>query len=210
MVAEASIVIPASAFFPIFVNLRNKKCVVAGAGKIAAGKIDGLLAAGAEVLVVSPRAIEAVARRAQAGDLTWLKRRFRAEDVAGASLVVAATNSESINEAVFRACRASGVLCNAVDDPARCDFIYPAVVRRGNLQIAVSTGGRSPALAARLRRDLERQFGPEWGERLERLGEERKAILRGEIPAKKRKQLLVKQASAAAMQKALRKPKSEV
>ncbi len=165
------------AFFPMMLNLGGKKCVVVGGGRIAAEKIGGLLRCGARILVISPRAERQIQRQARAGTLGWRRRAFLSRDVEGAFLVIAATNSSTVNEAVFRACRARGVLCNAVDDPEHCDFLYPAVVRRGPLQIAVSTSGRSPGLASRLRRELEQEFGPEWSEWVEHLGEVRHKIL---------------------------------
>jgi precorrin-2 dehydrogenase/sirohydrochlorin ferrochelatase len=118
--------------------------------------------------------------------------------VQGKFLAVAATNSSKVNDAVFRACAEQGVLCNSVDDPQHCDFIYPAVARRGPLQIAISTGGRSPALAARLRRELERQFGAEWGAWVEYLGMRREELLRGKMPAKSRRRSLQRMATPKA------------
>jgi precorrin-2 dehydrogenase/sirohydrochlorin ferrochelatase len=149
--------------FPILLKLKAKKCVVVGAGKIAAAKAAGLLTNGARVLVIGPRANDWIRSQARAGKLTWHRRRFVAADVEHAFLAVAATNSTATNEAVFQACAKRGVLCNVVDDPERCDFFYPALVRRGPLLIAISTSGRSPALARRLRIDLEKQFGAEYG-----------------------------------------------
>jgi precorrin-2 dehydrogenase len=175
------------AWFPILLKLRAKRCVVVGAGKIAAAKAAGLLGHGARVLVVGPTATEWIRAQARAGRLSWERREFAASDVEGAFLVVAATNSSATNEAVFRACKARGVLCNVVDDPRRCDFFYPAVVRRGPLQIAISTGGRSPALARRLRMELERQFGPEYGAWVEHVGKMREQILRQHLTAKERR-----------------------
>jgi precorrin-2 dehydrogenase/sirohydrochlorin ferrochelatase len=118
--------------------------------------------------------------------------------VQGKFLAVAATNSSKVNEAVFRACAARGVLCNSVDDPEHCDFVYPAVARRGPLQIAISTGGRSPALAARLRRELERQFGPEWGAWVDDLGRRRDELLKGKMPEKSRRRRLQQMATPKA------------
>jgi siroheme synthase-like protein len=185
-------------FFPMLVSLAGRKCVVAGAGKIAVAKIEGLLACGALVTVVSPGALLAIRRRASEGALIWHRRAFCARDLDGAFLAVAATNSSKANAAVFRACAARGVLCNSVDDPEHCDFIYPAVVRRGSLQIAISTGGCSPALAARLRRELVQQFGPKWGSWVELLGRQRAAILGSGLSARARKRLLAEAASAPA------------
>jgi precorrin-2 dehydrogenase/sirohydrochlorin ferrochelatase len=177
--------------FPAMLKLEKRKCVVVGAGRIAADKVAGLLQHGADVVVISPRADSRIRSLARARRLVWRRRRFSARDVVGALLVVAATNSSLANEAVFRACRACGVFCNVVDDAERCDFFYPAVVRRGPLQIAISTSGRSPALAARLRRELEQQFGPEWGAWVERVGQARRELLRQAQPGEARRRKLL-------------------
>ena len=186
------------AFFPMLVNLAGRKCLVVGAGTVAAGKIEGLLLCGADVVVVSPRAVTAIQRLARAGRLVWRRKAFSPGDVQGKFLAVAATSSSKVNETVFRACAARGVLCNSVDDPEHCDFIYPAVARRGSLQIAISTGGRSPALAARLRREMERQFGPEWGAWVEDLGLRRDELLKGKMPEKSRRRRLQQMATPQA------------
>jgi len=176
-----------NSLFPIFVKLTKRKCVVVGAGKIAAAKAAGLLRSHAEVEVIGPRATAWIQAQARTGKLIWHKRSFRGEDAAGAFLVVAATNSSTTNHAVYRACKREGALCNVVDDPEHCDFYYPAVVRRGPLQIAIATGGRSPALARRLRIELERQFGPEYGAWVEHVGEMRKRILREHVAKEERR-----------------------
>jgi len=185
-------------FFPMLIRLAGRMCVVVGAGKIAATKIAGLLACGAPVTVISPRAVPTIRQRAAEEALIWRRRAFRPRDLEGAFLAVAATNSSRTNAAVFRACAQRNVLCNSVDDPEHCDFIYPAVVRRGPLQIAISTGGRSPALAARLRRELENQFSPEWAGWIEQLGKQRAAVLARRLSARARKRLLTQAASASA------------
>ena len=182
-------------FFPMLVNLQDKKCLVVGAGNVAATKIAGLLLYGAQVKVVSPRAVPPIRELAKSGALAWRQRSFSPRDVNVAFLVVAATNSTKINDAVFRACARHGILCNCVDDPGRCNFIYPAVVRRGPLQIAISTAGRSPALAARLRREFEEQFNPEWSEWVEHLGALRRDLLGKRMSAAVRNTRLQKIAS---------------
>lgn len=177
-------------YFPLFVDLRGKRCVVVGAGEIAARKVEGLAHCGAEITVVSPRAVLDIRETARAGRIQLLERSFTDADVDGAFLVVAATATRRVNAAVFRACAERGILCNSVDDPEHCNFIYPAVVRRGALQIAVSTTGRSPALAAYIRQELEERFGPEWEALLNSLGEQRKKILRTKRPDADRARLL--------------------
>lgn len=169
-----------------------------GAGNVAAGKIDGLLNHGAKILVVSPRAVRGIQAKALAGKITWRQRAFSSQDVKGAFLVIAATNSSEVNGTVFRDCRAQGVLCNSVDDPEHCDFFYPAVVRRGPLQIAISTNGNLPALAARLRKELDEQFGEEWSAWVKQLGKLRREIRDKEPSPEKRRQRLLRLASPEA------------
>ena len=111
-----------------------------------------------------------MAEWAKAGAITWEARAFNSADLDGVFLVIAATNSRDVNAAIFREAGQRNILCNVVDDPEYCDFYYPAVVRRGELQLAISTNGHSPALAQRIRRELEIQFGPEYGEWLEAIG----------------------------------------
>jgi precorrin-2 dehydrogenase / sirohydrochlorin ferrochelatase len=176
--------------FPIFLKLDGRRCLVVGAGKIAAAKIPGLLEAGAEVQVVAPQASAAVAELADAGLITWEERSFEKEDLQGKFLVIAATSSIELNQTIFAEAQERGVLCNAVDDPDRCDFYYGAVVRRGDLQIAISTAGNSPALAQRLREQLELQFGPEYGDWLEQLGSVRKQLFSSQTDPEARRNLL--------------------
>ena len=168
------------------VKLDGRRCVVVGAGRVAATKIRGLLACGARVTVVSPEAGSLVRTQASKGTLVWRRKSFSPGDLKGALLAIAATDSSAVNAAVFRSCQTRKLLCNSVDDPAHCDFFYPAVVRRGPLQIAVSTSGRSPGLAARLRRHLAHQFGPEWSDFVESLGRQREEILKTASDLQKR------------------------
>jgi len=172
-------------------RLEGRACVVVGAGRIAATKAAGLLRHGAEVVVVAPNAVRWIREKARAGELVWRRRPFSARDLRGAFLVVAATDSAASNRAVFHACQARGALCNVVDDPEHCDFFYPAVVRRGPLQIAISTNGNSPALAARLRKELERQFGLEWGAFVEHVGKLRQLLLSANMPLKKKREQIM-------------------
>jgi precorrin-2 dehydrogenase / sirohydrochlorin ferrochelatase len=156
--------------FPMFLKLRDRLCVVVGGGEVAEAKIPGLLEAGAKLRVIAPEATEAISAWAEEGRLEWAPRKFEPGDLSGAFIVIAATSALGVNQDVFHEADAQGILCNAVDDPERCHFYYPAIVRRGPLQIAISTAGFSPALAQRLRRELEAQFGPEYETWLEWLG----------------------------------------
>jgi precorrin-2 dehydrogenase/sirohydrochlorin ferrochelatase len=165
-----------AALFPLFLKLKKRKCLMVGAGKIGEGKIAGLLAAGAHVYVVAPAATERVRKWAREGKVCWLHREFRDSDLAECVLVVAATSSSKLHKRISQLARRRGVFCNVVDVPELCDFYYPAVVRRGALQIAVSTSGESPALAQRLRKKLEKEFGPEYEAWLRQLGKSRRKL----------------------------------
>jgi precorrin-2 dehydrogenase/sirohydrochlorin ferrochelatase len=190
--------------FPILLKLSGKKCVVVGAGTIAAAKAAGLVRSGGRVVVIGPQATDWIRSQARAGRLIWRRRQFVAADVKGAFLAIAATDSCAVNDAVFRASVKRGVLCNVVDDPERCDFYYPAIVRRGPLQIAISTGGQSPALARRLRIELQSQFGPEYGAWVEHVGKIRREILSQDLAAGERRRLIDQISSYEAFEKFLR------
>ena len=161
---------------PIFVKLRDRRVVVVGGGAVAEGKIEGLLAAEARVRVVAPEVTPAVSQWIERGKVKWRAKMFAPSDLEGAYLVIAATSAPGVNEAVFSEADARGILCNAVDDIEHCHFYYGSVVQRGDLQIAVSTNGKSPALAQRLRLQLEKQFGPEYELCLEWLGAARELL----------------------------------
>jgi precorrin-2 dehydrogenase len=181
--------------FPMFVKLRDRHCVVVGGGQIAEGKIPGLIAAEAKIRIIAPEVTDSLAARARDGQIEWLRKTFEPADLAGAYLVVAATSDGEVNHEVYREAEALGVLCNAVDDPDYCHFYYPSVVRRGALQIAISTEGLSPALAQRLRRELEAQFGPEYEPWLNWLGAARKFLRAKKEDPEETRQLLHQLAS---------------
>lgn len=183
--------------FPIFLKLESRPCLVVGAGTVAEGKIQGLLAERASVKVVAPEATSQVRLWASAGLIEWYQREFESADLEGKFLVIVATSSRDVNTRVFTEAHAQGILCNAVDDPPNCDFYYPAVVRRGDLQIAISTGGHSPALAQRIRQELEQQFGPEYESWLVELGKQREELAAGDLDPEVRKRILHELASRA-------------
>jgi precorrin-2 dehydrogenase / sirohydrochlorin ferrochelatase len=184
--------------FPIFLKLAGRRCLVVGAGNLGESKIQSLLEAGANVHVVALQASHAITELADAGVITLELRSLEVQDLDAMFLVIAATSVTSLNQTIFQEAQARGVLCNAVDDPDQCDFYYGAVVRRGNFQIAISTAGHSPALAQRLRRQLEIQFGPEYGEWLEQLGSVRKQLFASPIDPEVRRNLLHEIASQQA------------
>jgi precorrin-2 dehydrogenase/sirohydrochlorin ferrochelatase len=175
----------------MFLKLDRRRCLVVGAGRIATPKIRSLVAAGAFVRVIAPEASLTVKRWAHSRRLRWEARPFSPADLKGAFLVVAATRLPKLNHRVYREAQRRGVLCNVVDDPPRCDFYYPAVVRRGPLQIAVSTSGCSPALAKKLRQQLAAQFGPEYGAWVARIGRLRRSILSSNHTPQRRLELLL-------------------
>jgi precorrin-2 dehydrogenase/sirohydrochlorin ferrochelatase len=185
--------------FPLFLKLAGRRCLVVGAGSIAESKIASLLASGARVRVVAPRATQRVERWARARRIVWRRGSYREADLRGAFLAIAATSSPKLHALIFRQARRRGILCNVVDDPAHCDFYYPAVVRRGAFQIAISTGGLSPALAQQLRKRLQREFGPEYAAWVKRLGESRERIRGKNLNPETKRKLLHRLAAGAAM-----------
>ena len=189
--------------FPMFLKLEGKQVLVVGAGKVGEPKIGGLLETGARIRVVALDASPAVREWARAGRLELELRGFSAEDLDGAFLTIVATNSRSLNERVYHEARRRGVLCNVVDVPDLCDFFYPAVVRRGDLQIAVSTAGQSPSLAQKIRQQLEKQFGPGYAAWVAELGETRRLILASDLDKERKLDLLHSLASREAVEAAL-------
>ena len=183
--------------FPMFLKLERRRCVVVGAGRIAEQKLGSLLSAGASVRVIAPAASARIQQLAHHEQIEWVKRAFVAGDLGGAYLVIAATGDPAVNERVYREAELRGVLCNSVDEPDRCHFYYPALVRRGDLQIAISTAGRSPALAQRIRADLEKQFPPEYGAWLEWLGRVRQLYFERKLRVETRVAALHRIARAA-------------
>jgi precorrin-2 dehydrogenase/sirohydrochlorin ferrochelatase len=176
--------------FPMILKLGGRPCLVVGAGTVAESKITSLIEADAQVLVVAPDATPGVRSWAQAKRVEWRQRAFQPSDLDGMFIVVAATSSTELHKRIFQEATQRGVLCNIVDVPELCDFYYPAVVQRGELQIAVSTSGQSPALAQRLRIELEKQFGPEYEAWLEYLGKARDKLQSQELDPEQRKRLL--------------------
>lgn len=177
--------------FPIFLKLTARPCIVVGAGNLAESKIESLRAAEASVLVIAPHASPAITALAEAGELTWHQREYLPGDIApGTFLVVTATDVPAVNRAVYLEATGKSILCNAVDDPPYCDFFFPSIVRRGDLQIAISTAGDSPALAQRLRKEINAALPQDTGAWLAELGNLRREVLQLEPLNEQRKQLL--------------------
>jgi precorrin-2 dehydrogenase / sirohydrochlorin ferrochelatase len=162
---------------PVFVKLQDRPCLVVGAGAVALQKIMSLLECGANVTVIASEAHEDVRELATQQKIHWLQRAYQPEDIAGHHLVIAATSDPEVNHTVYHDAVRAGVLANAVDDPPFCDFYFASVVRRGPLQIGISTAGESPALAQRLRQQLETLLDEATGPWLERLGALRREVL---------------------------------
>jgi precorrin-2 dehydrogenase/sirohydrochlorin ferrochelatase len=181
--------------FPIFLKLTARPCIVIGAGALAESKIESLQTANARVTVIAPTATARIAAMAEAGEITWHNRSYTSGDLAGSFLVVAATNDPAVNRAVFAEAEAAGILINAVDDPPFCDFYFPSVVRRGDLQIAISTAGHSPALAQRLRKEINALLPLDAGDWLAELGNLRREVLALEPLNESRRELLHQLAS---------------
>jgi len=192
-----------TSLFPMFLKLEGRQCLVVGAGKVGEPKIAGLLETGARIRVVSLEASPAVREWALEGKLQLELRAFTDEDLAGTFLAIVATNSRTLNERVYLAAQRRGVLCNVVDVPDLCDFFYPAVVRRGDLQIAVSTNGQSPSLAQKIRQQLEKQFGPGYAAWVAELGATRQLILASNLDKESKLELLHSLASREALEAAL-------
>jgi precorrin-2 dehydrogenase/sirohydrochlorin ferrochelatase len=191
--------------FPMFMKLAGKQCLVVGAGKVGAPKIEGLIETGARTQVVAIKAGSEVYEWAEAGKIELELRPFAEADITGKFLAVVATASPGLNKFIYDEAQRRGVLCNVVDVPEYCDFFYPAVVRRGDLQIAVSTAGQSPSLAQKIRQQLERQFGEGYAEWLRQLGETRRLILASDLDRATKSDLLHSLASREAFEAALAK-----
>jgi len=168
-------------YIPIFLDVTGRQCVVVGGGEVAARKVESILEAGARVTVVSPRLSPQMAAMVDNGLVTHLARNYERGDIRGCVLVYAATDDPKVHRELAAEARALGIPVNVVDVPELCSFIAPAVVKRGALQIAISTGGASPAFAARLRRNLEDQFGDEYACTLEVLRAARRRLHAEEI-----------------------------
>ncbi len=194
--------------YTISLKIHNRPCLVAGAGAVAERKIRTLLASGARVTVVARAAGEAVKKLAEEGAIILFQRSVTADDVAGTFLVIAATDDHDTNREIAGWARSSGALVNVADSPEESDFFVPAIVQRGDLTIAIATSGRMPALARRLREDLEAQFGREYGIYLELLDEARRQIYASPAVAGAARQQLLAGAAALNILPLLRENKT--
>jgi len=175
--------------YSVTLNIHGKLCVVVGGGAVAERKVLSLLEAGATVRLISPQLTCTLHELADAGQIDWLNRRFEHGDLTDALLVFAATDNAAVNAAVAQDAAAAGKLVNVADAPELCGFQAPAVVRRGDLSIAISTSGKSPALAARIRKALAAEYGPEYAVLLDLLGRIRERTLAGTADSQARRNL---------------------
>ena len=164
-----------SPLYPVNVDLGGRRVLLVGAGPVGARKLDGLLTAGARVTVVAPEAVDEIAARAEAGVVRWHRRPYQRGEVASYRLAITTTGVVDVDGQVHADAVAAGVLVNSADDPPRCDFTLPAVVRHGDLTLTVSTGGRSPAVAAWVRRRLESE-ADQWAALVAAAGEVRDEV----------------------------------
>ena len=154
---------PGKVFYPMFVDLEGRRCVVVGGGPIATEKVEKLLDHGAAIRLVSPQVTPELAQMVSDGAIReFHERTYRPDDLEGCFLVIAATNLDPINRMIWQDAEARNMVCNVVDVPPLCNFIVPSIVRRGELALAISTGGASPVVATHIRRQLDAMYGPEW------------------------------------------------
>lgn len=175
--------------FPIYLNLSGKSCLIIGGGKVAERKVEDLLEYGPIIKLVSPQLEEKIETWAREGIIGLQQRPFKEDDLDGSYIVFAATDDNELNHRVARLCRQRGIMVNAVDDPPNCDFYVPSIIRRNSLALAISTGGKSPMLARKLRQDLENIIGHEYGEFVDILGEAREEIKKTIPDIEKRKKI---------------------
>ena len=176
--------------FPIFLKMAARPCIVIGGGNLAEAKIESLRAANAQVTLIAPEARPRIVEMDAAGEIEWRRREYAAGDLTGYFLAVAATNLPAVNRAVYTEAVEKNILCNAVDDPPFCDCYFPSVVRRGDLQIAISTAGASPALAQKLRKEINAQLPLDAGDWLRDLGDLRREVVQMEPLNEERRWLL--------------------
>lgn len=177
-------------YYPMFIDLNGRSCVVIGAGSVAERKARSLMASGAHVTVISPRQTPGITSLAAKGRLTLVARMYKKGDIKGAFLVIAATDSEETNRAIAKEARLRKAMVNVVDSPELCDFIAPSVVERGSLVIAISTSGRAPALAKKLRKDFEGFIGKEYAIFTDILGVIRDNLLKNSVGHAKKERII--------------------
>jgi len=176
-------------YYPVCLNVTGKKCIVVGGGEVGERKVKRLVECGANVVVVGKMLTPTLKTMTGEGRIAHIDADYDETHIHGAFLVIGATDRDEVNERISRQAREKNILVNIVDDPARCDFILPSLLQRGDLLIAISTGGKMPALARRLREELEGHYGPEYATLLTILGELRKEVIARGYSSPKNKRL---------------------
>ena len=167
-------------YYPVYLDIQHKKCLVVGGGSVGTRKVNTLVECGALVTVVSPEISEALASLADHRAIDIQKRGYQSTDLNGVFLVIGATSDERLNQQISNDAERLNILCNIADRPAACNFILPAIVHRGDLVIAISTSGNSPAFAKKLRKDIEKQYGAEYAAFLQLMGAIRQRLLQAD------------------------------
>ncbi|MDD4802385.1 MAG: bifunctional precorrin-2 dehydrogenase/sirohydrochlorin ferrochelatase [Syntrophomonas sp.] len=182
--------------YPIYLQLAGKKCLIVGGGKVAERKVETLMEYEADIWLVSPESLPSIRNWSEQGLIEWRQGEFRPEDLDGVFLAFIATGNVSVNKDISALCREKGILINAVDDPPNCDFYVPSILRRNSLCVAISTEGKSPLLAGKLRRELEDIIPHEYGEWVEILGNMRDRIKSSNLNMEERKNLFAELVSS--------------
>ncbi|NLP37060.1 MAG: bifunctional precorrin-2 dehydrogenase/sirohydrochlorin ferrochelatase [Firmicutes bacterium] len=180
-----------SDLYPVFLKLKLQKCLVVGGGEVAARKVQSLLACQADVYVISPKLHPQLSELAAAGKIRAYRRPYQKEDLAGAKLVIVATEQKEVNQQVASHCAKKGILCNVVDEPELCDFFVPAVVKQGPLKIAISTSGMAPVFAKQIRQVLAAHFDEAYKIVLEAVGQARRRLLETNADPRERRELIL-------------------
>ena len=165
-------------YYPVFLDLKGKKCILIGGGSVALRKVNMLLDHDAQVEVVSPEFCDELESLVKSGVIKAERRNYRSGDLEGKFIVIAATDNRETNEQIAAEANQKGILINVVDTPDLCNFIIPSYVRRGDVTLAISTNGKSPALARKIRTKLEKQFGEEYAQLVEIMGEVRSELMK--------------------------------
>ena len=193
-----------SRYYPICLDLQKKECLIIGGGKVAERKTLSLMEYEAKVTLVSPEITSKITHLVQEGKIQYQERKFQPKDLEGIFLVIAATNNNKDNQIIAQEAQKRGILINVVDKPSDSTFILPAVVKRKDLMISISTGGKSPAFARKMRQDLESQYGPEYGILVDILGNFRENIIHREPDEGKRKVIFQRLAESSELLKIIR------
>lgn len=199
-----------SRYYPVCLDLYKKQCLVIGGGKVAERKVLSLLEHKALGKLISPKITPTITHLVQKGKIDYEAREFQPKDLEGIFLVIAATNNNKVNKLIAQEAQKRGILINVVDTPADSTFILPAVVKRGSLMISISTGGKSPAFARKMKQDLEGQYGQEYGILVDILGNFRETIIQKEPDERKRKAIFQHLAKASELLKIIKEKGKEM